>query len=258
MRAGWHARLTLFLATIVATTPAMLSPAFASTSDDDTNHGQLVRSRSEHESGRHGASRSAHAHSGRMHSGRTHTARVRYARAGGVQCVPFARAASGIELKGNAANWWDAADGVYARGTRPEAGAVLNFRATGGMRLGHVAVVTAVLNSREVEIEHANWASFGRGNISHHTRVVDVSAANDWSAVRVELGHTGDFGSVYPTYGFIYDRPDNGAMVANPPDPARPSSERPQLDLDEVAEAPERHSLTPASLSVDAPPRNLR
>lgn len=25
---------------------------------------------------------------------------------GGLQCVPFARAASGIELKGNAVNWW--------------------------------------------------------------------------------------------------------------------------------------------------------
>ncbi len=251
MRAGWHARLTLFLATIVATTPAMLPPAYASTSDDDTNHGKLVRPRTEHVSVRHGSAHSARA-------GRSRSARVHYARAGGVQCVPFARAASGIELKGNAANWWDAADGVYARGTRPEAGAVLNFRATGGMRLGHVAVVTTVLNSREVEIEHANWASFGRGNISHGTRVVDVSSANDWSAVRVELGHTGDFGSVYPTYGFIYDRPDNGAMVANTPDTARPSSERPQLDLDEVAEAPERHSVTPASLPVDAPPRNLR
>jgi surface antigen len=243
MRAGWHARLTVFVATIVATSPAVLAPAFASTSDDQTNRHKLVRTRTDHVSLRHVTARSG---------------RVHHARGGGVQCVPFARAASGIELKGNAANWWDAADGVYARGTRPEPGAVLNFRATGGMRLGHVAVVTAVLNSREIEIEHANWASFGRGNVSRGARVVDVSATNDWSAVRVELGHTGDFGSVYPTYGFIYDRPDTGVMIANTPDTARPSAERPQLDLDEVAEAPGERPVIPAALPVDAPPRNLR
>ena len=44
--------------------------------------------------------------------------------------------------------------------------------------------------------------------------VVDVSEANDWTAVRVGLGESGKFGSVYPTYGFIYDRPDNGVMLA--------------------------------------------
>jgi len=49
--------------------------------------------------------------------------------------VPFARAATGIDLKGNAVNWWDAASGVYARGETPEPGSVMNFRATGHMRL---------------------------------------------------------------------------------------------------------------------------
>ena len=33
-----------------------------------------------------------------------------------VQCVPFARQASGIQLYGDALNWWDQADGHYARG----------------------------------------------------------------------------------------------------------------------------------------------
>ena len=33
--------------------------------------------------------------------------------------------------------------------------------------------------------------------------------------MRVALGHTDQYGSVYPTYGFIYDRPDHGVMVAN-------------------------------------------
>ena len=32
----------------------------------------------------------------------------------------------------------------------------------------------------------------------------------------VGLGHSGDFGNtVYPTNGFIYDRPDNGSMLAS-------------------------------------------
>ena len=44
--------------------------------------------------------------------------------------------------------------------------------------------------------------------------VVDVSESNDWTAVRVSLGRSGLIsGSVYPTYGFIYDRPDSGTML---------------------------------------------
>ena len=153
---------------------------------------------------------------------------------GGLQCVPFARAASGIEIKGNAANWWDAASGVYARGQAPEAGSVLNFRANGHMRLGHVAVVTRVVDSREIEVDHANWAGPGasKGGVSRAIPVQDVSANNDWSAVRVGLGHSGSYGSVYSTYGFIYDRPDNGMIATN-------AASRPAT-YDEVAEAPSR------------------
>jgi len=74
-------------------------------------------------------------------------------------------------------------------------------------------VVTTVLNSRLVEIDHANWAGpgAGRGGVSRGIPVMDVSERNDWSEVRVGLGHTGDYGSVYPTYGFIYDRPTTAA-----------------------------------------------
>ena len=133
--------------------------------------------------------------------------------AGVLQCVPFARENSGIELTGNAGNWWNNAEGLYERGARPEVGSILNFRASGRMRLGHVAVVTQVVDSRRIEIDHANWS--GPGRISRSIDVVDVSPANDWTAVRVALGASEDeFGSVYPTYGFIYDRPDTGAMTA--------------------------------------------
>ncbi len=166
-------------------------------------------------------------------------AKYRYAGyGGGLQCVPFARAASGIELKGNAANWWEAAAGIYERGERPEPGSVLNFRATGRMRLGHVAVVTAVLDPRSIEIEHANWS---KGSVARHVNVVDVSPANDWSQVRVALARGGDYGSTYPTYGFIYDRPDSGTMLANASAGAQTGRAVVQsASFDEVAELPTR------------------
>ena len=202
----------------------------------------------------------------------------RWAGGSRLQCVPFARENSGIELSGNANTWWYNAQGVYERGARPEVGSVLNFRANGRMRMGHVAVVTNVVDGRNVEIDHANWSGpgVGRGGISRNITVVDVSPANDWSAVRVALGNTGEFGSVYPTYGFIYDRPDRGTMVANSssaPLPAlnaaprdlRPAADRyaAREDLEEVAEAPDdstpryrrvsAHSRARVSTGVQSP-----
>ncbi len=146
-----------------------------------------------------------------------------------LQCVPFARANSGIALVGNAATWWNSAAGVYERGARPEVGSVLNFRANGRMRLGHVAVVARVIDGRNVEIDHANWAY--PGGISRAINVVDVSPQNDWTAVRVALGHANEFGSVYPTYGFIYDRADRGTLVANSDVMPAPTLNPPASDL---------------------------
>ncbi len=174
-----------------------------------------------------------------------------YAR-GGMSCVPFARSDSGISVAGNAWQWWDNAAGVYQRGSVPEPGSVLTFRANGRMRLGHVAVVSRTINAREIEIDHANWWGPGmHGGVARNIPVVDVSEANDWTAVRVGLGQSGEFGSVYPTYGFIYDRPDNGTMLTanaapapqavdlNPaPRDLRPASERGWQTYEEVAEAP--------------------
>lgn len=144
-----------------------------------------------------------------------HRSKVRSIRRGGLQCVPFARTASGIDVRGNAHLWWDQAAGVYARGQTPEAGSVLSFRSNRSMPLGHVAVVSRVINSREVEIDHANWAGPGgrKGRISRGVSVVDVSDSNDWTAVRVELGNSENYGSIYPTNGFIYDRPESGAIM---------------------------------------------
>lgn len=152
---------------------------------------------------------------------------------GGISCVPYVRSVTNIDVKGNAGNWWANAAGIYERGNRPERGSIMNFRATGRMRLGHVAVVTRVIDSRTVEIDHANWAGPGatKGGISRGIPVIDVSEYNDWSAVRVGLGHSGDYGSVYPIYGFIYDRPDRGQAMAEVKTFPR---------TEEVAEAPVR------------------
>ena len=243
MQARGAGAKNLLLGSILALSSSLLlCPAQAST----TIHG---KQRSEHttETSRTGAKRILHtaAHD-------KLTVRVRhYARYGGISCVPFARNDSGIEVAGNAWQWWDHAAGVYARGSLPEAGSVLTFRSNGRMRLGHVAVVSRVINAREIEIDHANWWGPGmRGGVARNTPVVDVSENNDWTAVRVGLGQTGQFGSVYPTYGFIYDRPDTGTMVAStatpapqpelnpPPRDLRPASERGWQMYEEVAEAP--------------------
>jgi hypothetical protein len=170
---------------------------------------------------------------------------------GGISCVPYARQVSGIEVGGNAWQWWDNAAGRYARGNRPEPGSVLAFRSNPRMRLGHVAVVRTIINAREILIDQANWPSAGmRGGVSRGTAVIDVSEANDWTAVRVELGRGDAFGAVYPTYGFIYSRPDTGVIEAalhrpapppalNPaPTDLRPAAERPWHSYEEVAEAP--------------------
>ena len=188
---------------------------------------------------------------GKIPSGLPVTGKRGASRAHGISCVPYARQVSGIKVVGNAWQWWKKAEGHYARGDQPEVGSVLNFRSNGRMRLGHVAVVMQLVNPREIIVDQANWPSpVSRGNISHDVAVVDVSEANNWSAVRVELGRSGRFGSVYPTYGFIYNRPDTGIVAANvarpAPQPAinpvpsdlRPVAERSWHTRVEVAELP--------------------
>lgn len=139
--------------------------------------------------------------------------RVYAGRGGGLSCVPYARSVTGMNVSGNAWQWWGNAEGSYARGQVPEAGSVLAFRNNMRMPMGHVAVITRVESPRVVTIDHANWPVGGRrGAVSRGVAVVDVSERNDWSAVRVSLG-SGDFGSIYPTHGFIYNRPDTSGAI---------------------------------------------
>jgi hypothetical protein len=139
----------------------------------------------------------------------------------GIQCVAFVRAETGVQISGNAGGWWNAAEGLYDRGHKPESGAVLVFRGAGRMRLGHVAVVRNVVSPREIDIDHAHWAGAG---IYRGVSVIDVSSNNDWTAVRVAIRPGAKYGSVYPTYGFIYDHtPGPRIETANATDatPAR-------------------------------------
>ncbi|MBX9883178.1 MAG: CHAP domain-containing protein [Sphingomonas sp.] len=128
------------------------------------------------------------------------------AAAGYMQCAPFAREVSGIEIRGNAYTWWNQAEGRYARGQAPREGAVLAFAATRGMPNGHVAMVSKVLGPREVLLTHANWSR--RGGIERDVRAIDVSEAGDWSKVRVWFAPLGGLGKTsYPAHGFIYAAP---------------------------------------------------
>jgi surface antigen len=119
-------------------------------------------------------------------------------------CVPYAREVSGIELTGDAYRWWDEAAGVYPRGHVPEDGAVLVLKPHGSMTVGHLAVVTAVEDKRDILVTQANWLP---GRIERDQPVEDVSGGNDWTRVRVWYEPAGAMGrTVYPAYGFIYDR----------------------------------------------------
>ena len=182
-----------------------------------------------------------------------------------IQCVAFAKAASAVEIHGNAIDWWYKAAGRYARGNAPEEGSVLNFRGTRRMPLGHVAVVRHLVNNRTIIIDQSHW---GQRGISRDVSVIDVSPNNDWSAVRVALNnHSGAYGSIYPTYGFIYARPDTTSdmmlstyqkATRNPAVMAQAQSRRFST---EVAEAPDSlagRASSSLAYTDDAPNRSLR
>jgi hypothetical protein len=120
-----------------------------------------------------------------------------------LQCVAYARQVSEVQLSGNARDWRGNAAGTYHRGQLPVIGAVLAFRANRTMPMGHVAVVSKVLDARHLLINHANWSR--PGMVERGAMVMDVSAAGDWSEVRVWYARTNSLGlRPSPTFGFIY------------------------------------------------------
>lgn len=124
-----------------------------------------------------------------------------------LQCVPYARQVTGIQIRGDAYTWWSQAEGRYARGFWPKVGAVMALRPHGNSTLGHVAAVSRIIDDRTILIRHANWSPINgrRGQIEDNVKVIDVSPANDWSEVRVWYAPIQAIGgSVWPVQGFIY------------------------------------------------------
>lgn len=120
-----------------------------------------------------------------------------------LQCVTYARQISDVQISGNARDWWNNAEGRYERGQQPVPGAVLAFSGTRAMPYGHVAVVRKVVDDRHILIDHANWS--GPGMVEKGVMAVDVSAAGDWSEVRVWYAPTKSVGlRASPAMGFIY------------------------------------------------------
>lgn len=130
------------------------------------------------------------------------------------QCVPYARERSGIQIRGDANTWWAQAAGRYSRQTAPLLGSVIVLTGYSVDGRNHLGVVSDLVSDREIRIDHANWLD--DGNIYVNDPVVDVSANNDWSAVRVWNPRTRAWGTrIYQVEGFIGPGPaeDSGKIA---------------------------------------------
>jgi hypothetical protein len=169
-----------------------------------------------------------------------------------LQCVPYARQISGIQIRGNAKTWWGQAAGRYERGQAPRVGAVMALPGYGKMRLGHVATVSAIVNDREIRLSHANWSR--RGGIERNVRAIDVSEKGDWSRVRIWFASNGDLGTTsYPVSGFIYPNGATGpnftgdvqmAAVLPAKAPATPKTRQAPLISDDVFALAEKEQVS--------------
>jgi surface antigen len=130
-----------------------------------------------------------------------------------LQCVPYARAESGVDIRGDAKVWWEQAAGRYSRSKAPEAGAVIVMNGYNGANRGHVAVVRRVVSTRKIVVDHANWLN--QGEVTVDVPVKDVSTKGDWSAVRVWHVPGGHWGKrIYTAKGFIAPNPTRQANAA--------------------------------------------
>lgn len=123
---------------------------------------------------------------------------------GHLECVPYARTTSGIQIYGDAHTWWGQARGRYATGRSPRVGAVMAIRPFNNSKLGHVATVSRLVDSRTILLSHANWSVPGK--IERNVTALDVSPQNDWSQVRIWYGPAHTLGTTHwPVSGFIYN-----------------------------------------------------
>jgi hypothetical protein len=79
-------------------------------------------------------------------------------------------------------------------------------------------VVSRIVEKRVVMVTHANWSRLNgeRGHAEQDVTLFDVSAANDWSSVKVWYRDREGLGTtVYPVYGFVYGAPDPRADTSH-------------------------------------------
>jgi hypothetical protein len=101
---------------------------------------------------------------------------------------------------------------------------VLVLRRSGRLPSGHVAVVSQLVGRRQILVTQANWVHH---RVSEDQPVIDVSAENDWSMVRVWWPPTDEMGvTEYPAYGFIFaDQPaSHDQLIAATPRAIRVAS----------------------------------
>jgi surface antigen len=173
----------------------------------------------------------------------------------GLQCVPYARQLSGIQIFGDAHLWWQQAAGRYARGAQPAVGAVLSLPAHGSMPLGHVAYVSQIVSAREIRLDHANWSPIGgrRGQVERGARAIDVSANNDWSKVRIWFAPIQALGTTeYRANGFIYPTSPPAAPRTLAPSPA------PKRNWVSAPARPKAMTATPAAPPSEPPNERQR
>ena len=119
-----------------------------------------------------------------------------------LECVPYARNESGIQIRGNANRWWQLAAGKYSRARRPSEGSVFVMKGYHTNRRGHVAVVKQIIDDRTIVVDHANWGNDGR--IYKQAPIRDLSPKNDWSQVQVWFTPANQWGRrIYKAKGFI-------------------------------------------------------
>jgi len=134
------------------------------------------------------------------------------------QCVDFVvdNGWHDFNNAGDAKNWFGAASGKgYATGHSSQVGVVLVWTgADVGRGAGHVAIVTRVISSTEIRIDHANYALDGDMDqqVYRDIGVRDVSGGN-WTKVQIWFDaenirrENPDYGSrSYSTSGFIYPK----------------------------------------------------
>src|SRR5262249_31659497 len=96
-------------------------------------------------------------------------------------CVQYARLRSGLEIFGDAKQWWGRAKNLYSEFAQPAVDAVMVFSGSRRIRKGHVAVVAEIVSPREIAGDSANGRT--GGETDRNMPIVGVSAKNAWSRV---------------------------------------------------------------------------